>query len=205
MPLSCASCTKTRRWWRGEEDARCPGISSCILSGVIDVQNCRRFIPRASRHRWHPRHHRCPHPNHVSTVLTILGTVVTAPSTPRASASAPLSRRVPQPPFTACSHLGSVTTAVRMSCLCSHREYTTQRFTFGPHGTETQIKTLIQQRRTLRAAAWSTSTAAATTTRLPASARPASSTATSNPATFSSRITPRPNNGLWDLTREEES
>jgi len=70
--------------------------------------------------------------------LTILGTVVIALPTPRTFAPAPLSRRVPQPPFTACSHLGIITTAACMLCLCSRREHTTRHFTFGPHGTETQ-------------------------------------------------------------------
>jgi len=44
----------------------------------------------------------------------------------------------PSHSFTAYSHLRSITTVARMPCLCSRREHTTRRFTFGPHGTETQ-------------------------------------------------------------------
>ena len=76
-----------------------PAIPSGIFSGVIHARNRRRLIPRAFRHRWNPRDHRCPRPNHVSVVLTTLGTAVTTLPTPRTSAQAPLSRRVPQPPF----------------------------------------------------------------------------------------------------------
>ena len=108
-----------------------------ILSGVIQTRNRRRLIPPAFRHRRNPRHRRCPRPNHVRMARTVLGSVDIASDTTYLCTGAAVPAGSPAA-LPLLSHLVSITAAAHIPCLCAQRKYTTRRFTFGQHETETQ-------------------------------------------------------------------